>query len=98
MALQDFNTIWDTDENGKPTFLTYNGEIDSDILDILKESGGENNWYMEVAETLSLDPKYVELILHYLAHLDLVDYGTSPRGAWISEKGRKYLNLRSKDD
>jgi len=93
MALQDRESIFDTDENDQLHSLTYDGAIDEDIINVLKETASEDFWYEKISERLKLEPKYVQLILHYLAALDLVDYGTSPRGSWISQSGERYLHL-----
>lgn len=94
MALQNSISIWETGFDNELNSLTYNGEIDQDIINVLKETAHPVDFfYTKIADRLSLNPRYVELILHYLSELDLVDYGTSPRGSWINENGKKYLEL-----
>lgn len=93
MAFLDRDFLFDFDHNDKPMGTTYDGEIDIDIINVLRESATEDNWYEKIAAKLGLDAKYVQLIQHYLSHVDLVEYGASPRGAWITDTGRKYLKF-----
>jgi predicted transcriptional regulator len=93
MALLDKESIFEMDHNGEPHMLTYDGAIDNDMIAVLKESATNDRWYENIAKRLGLDAKYVQLIQHCLAHLDLVEYGTSPRGAWITDRGKKYLEF-----
>lgn len=88
------NDIFDLDFDDEPTMLTYNSVLDDDIIAVLKEHSGEVHWFEDTAKKLSMCPKYVELILHVLSNLDLVEYGTSPRSAWATETGKKYLTFR----
>lgn len=84
--------VFDLDCDGNIIDLTYDSELDEDILNVLKcTSSKEFMFYDEIAKELKLDEKYVQLILHLLSHLGFTDYGTSPRGSWISESGEKYL-------
>lgn len=79
------------DGDGIVPSITYNGEIDADIVAVLMESATDNFYMSDISKKLNLPEKYVELIQHVLSDMDMVDYGTSPRGAWISEKGLAYL-------
>ena len=38
------------------------------------------------------------LLISELVRLDLVEYGTSPRGAWLTEKGERFKSLVMKHD
>ena len=41
------------------------------------------------------------LMINIFCKQDLIDYGTSPRGGWLSEKGiifKKYLNTKTVDE
>lgn len=64
----------------------YDGETDKDLLDILKTQK-ETGWYERTAEKLDLDPKYVVTMIYILCSGDLLDYGTSPRGAFTTSLG-----------
>lgn len=65
----------------------YNDEIDFDIINHLKSS-------MENKIVFAED-NYFELIKYILCSNDLMEYGTSPRGAWITEKGREFYKKYS---
>lgn len=94
----DKNCLFDIGYDNKQLGITYNGKIDFDMISILRQLETEHRYYTEVADTLSLNHDYVELILHVLSHYDLVEYGTSPRGSWITDKGRDYLKFIDSDD
>ncbi len=36
------------------------------------------------------------LVLSEMVRLDLAEYGTSPRGAWLTEKGKKFKEILTK--
>ncbi len=53
-------------------------------------------YYTEIAKELELDLKYVHLILEILGNRDFTEYGTSPRGSWLTSKGEELLALAEK--
>lgn len=72
----------------------YNGSIDDLMLNVLELSDSqkyENSWYAHIAKKAGVPEDYVELINYVLCSADLMEYGTSPRGAWLTEEGRKLL-------
>jgi len=72
----------------------YNGEIDLEILEVMRLLKKKRPIYCtDVAKELGLKPTHVELINYILATLGLAEYGTSPRGCWLTEKGEEYLKI-----
>lgn len=61
----------------------YNGQIDTDVINILKRIR-EKKFCTDIAKELNLPAQYVELIQSILASHDIVEYGTSPRGCWFN--------------
>ena len=59
-------------------------EIVEDTITVLKKlhNGGMDYRDMEITP-----PKYVELILHRLHTLDLIEHGTSIRYSWLTDEG-----------
>lgn len=60
----------------------YNSEIDADIIQNLKDSLDNKPAFAH--------EKYTELIKYILCSNDLMEYGTSPRFAWTTEKGKEF--------
>lgn len=72
----------------------YNSAIDNDIISIMKSiRDDEDKWYQVIAKKLNLREEYVELIQYILCTLDYAEYGTSPRGCWLTDKGNEMLEL-----
>lgn len=71
----------------------YDSEIADDAINVLKYLGEKHEafYYTDVAKALNLDPKYVAVFLDLFAHSNLTEYGTSPRGSWLTDKGEEAL-------
>jgi len=52
------------------------------ILDLLL-LGGPDCYFTDLALKTSLDQRLVQIILHELTRLDLLEHGTSVRGSWF---------------
>lgn len=48
-------------------------------------------YYTEIAKQLGLDIKCTHLILEVLGDADITEYGTSPRGSWLTPEGEQLL-------
>ena len=67
----------------------YNGAVDDDIWAVLKYIESDNDSFVtNMAKALKLDKNYVELIQYILCGADLCEYGSSPRGCWLTEYGK----------
>ena len=75
----------------KDWMFTYNKELDKDIW-LVMEHLNEGLYLTEISSKTQLSEKYIELIQHVLCREYLADYGTSPRGCWLSKKGEIYLD------
>lgn len=73
-------------------YLSYNGEVALEVYNVLRLSEGGNAWYEEIAKKLNLKDTHVELIKYILCVYELLEYGTSPRGAWLTDKGQVLLD------
>jgi len=70
----------------------YCGDINDDILNVIKTLNSEHLFVTELAKKLNLGQKYVELIQYAICHADLADYGGSPRGCWLTPWGKWVIN------
>ena len=77
----------------------YNGEIDYDIFNVLcflfehRDNVEVSKYVDNIAKNTGLDPKYVELIQYIICSSELADYGTSPRGCFLTDLGL-YVTLQ----
>ena len=70
----------------------YNSEVDDDIINVMRVIRDDRPaFYTDIAEKLQMKPPHVELIQYILCSMDFAEYGTSPRGCWLTEKGEKML-------
>jgi len=70
----------------------YNSAIDADILSCMREMAGDNpSFNTDISTKLQLDPKYIEIIQYLVCGAGLAEYGTSPRGAWLTQKGLDFV-------
>ena len=82
--------------------FSYNSEVTDNIWSVLKFIVENRPAYnTDIAEKLNLSTAHVELIQYLLCNNDNAEYGTSPRGCWMTEKGiivfRKLRDLKDKD-
>lgn len=60
-----------------------------------------NSGYDYQTLEVKLTPAVAWLLINVLAHADLLEYGTSPRYAWLTERGRalkQYLDSKSAEE
>lgn len=93
MSFIDKEDLWAIADSGEPPMFTYNGAIDSDIISVLRKLEQKTLFMDDLATSLGLEKKYVEMIQHLLCGLGLCEYGTSPRGCWITDDGKKYIKF-----
>jgi Mn-dependent DtxR family transcriptional regulator len=75
----------------------YDGEIVEDVFNVMRLLRNERPVFFDkIAATLALEEKYVHLILEVLADKDMTEYGTSPRGSWLTDKGEALLAAAEK--
>lgn len=72
---------WDFWYIAKLNSSGYDSDIDRDLINVFIITS-QLNWYEDIAKTLSLDPKYVCLLIEILCNANFCEYGSSPRGAW----------------
>ncbi len=74
--------------------LTY-GELDSiETLDDIQTILEWKRDQVFIADNIPLNKFTVKEYWLYLSILnDCIEYGTSPRGAWLTDKGTKILNI-----
>ena len=74
--------------------FSYNDKITDDFLKVMKAvDEGRRGCTDGIADELSLNRDYVELIQYLLCNNDHAEYGTSPRCCWLTEKGENLLML-----
>jgi hypothetical protein len=66
----------------------YNSEIDRDLILVFMQSDsrveGRSVYSSDVASRLGLAEAYVELLKYALCSANFCEYGSSPRGAWVT--------------
>lgn len=72
------------------------------FFELLKKDSPISSWSYdyEVLER-ELTPTVAWLLINILCKADIIEYGTSPRHAWITEKGQKirdYLLSKTEDE
>lgn len=73
----------------------YNSEVDSDIVSVM-ELIKNKMFVTDIAERLKMSKSHVEIIQYILCSMDYAEYGTSPRGCWLTKKGEDALKLFKK--
>ncbi len=87
---KEMNLLWNT-LLGERNCATYDGSVDLDVLNVMETLGGVGfAFYTRIAQNFKLNPNYVQLINFILCGADLAEYGTSPRGAWLTKKGEEF--------
>lgn len=73
----------------------YNSEVNNDILKVmcLIQLGKFNT---DISQETGMTKAHVELIQYILCSADLADYGTSPRGCWLTKEGKELLKRITK--
>jgi Mn-dependent DtxR family transcriptional regulator len=71
----------------------YNSQIDEDIIRVMETIATEYSYVTDIADKLHLQDSYVELIQYIICSLDYAEYGTSPRGCWLTDKGTEMLKM-----
>lgn len=66
--------------------FSYNSEVNDEFFNVMSLVA-EGKYNSDIAKTLNLKESHVELIQYLLCNADHADYGTSPRGCWLTEKG-----------
>jgi hypothetical protein len=88
---------WDTYQEmvfGEFRFHPYSGETEAAVLAVLKKLWDNElpKLYFVDATVLSPDQfVFEEFLMGVLSNYDLTEYGTSPRGSWLTDKGKKLL-------
>lgn len=71
----------------------YNTAIDEHILSVMEEINKGPCFVTDLSETLGLDRHYVELIQYLICSAEMGEYGTSPRGCWLTDYGKFILKV-----
>lgn len=70
--------------------FSYNTEVTNEVIAVLKEiKEGRPAYVTEIASKLNLKESHVELIQYLICNNDHAEYGTSPRGCWLTPKGEQ---------
>ena len=75
--------IWSPWEAMGHQYFSYSSEVDMDALRVLKGII-EKKYCTDIAKENGMAPAHVEMIQYLFCGANWVDYGTSPRGCWIS--------------
>lgn len=66
----------------------YNSAVDLDVMSVLLLLSEKQVFNDDLAVATGMSQEHVELIQYILCSRDLADYGTSPRGCWLTDKGK----------
>lgn len=75
-------------------YMAYDSDTAAKVLETLKELyfGNQNNeQHYFIRESKGYEWAFQALLLEILSKADFTEYGTSPRGSWLTDKGRKLL-------
>lgn len=80
---------------------SYNQQVSDELFGVFEllakaKEAREAIYNTEIARQLNLSKSHVELIQYLLCNNDHAEYGTSPRGCWLTDKGLD-LYRRAKD-
>lgn len=85
---------------------SYNQQVSDDLFGVLEllakaKEAHEALYNTDIARQLQLSESHVELIQYLICNNDHAEYGTSPRGCWLTDKGldlyRRAKELIGKD-
>ena len=83
--------LFDFWEEANTKCLSYNSEIDKDLINVFKLIC-EEKYNSDIAKILNLSPQYVEVFQSILCGMGWCSYGSSPRGCWVNvELSKKEL-------
>lgn len=73
-------------------FFSYNSEVTDQVWGVIRLMGearekNDSIFNTEIAKQLGITEAHAELIQYLVCNNDNADYGTSPRGAWLTDKG-----------
>jgi hypothetical protein len=77
-----FETPWSFWDSIGLICAGYASDSDLDLILVFIETSKEKHWYVDIANRLNLNEKYVVLLMEILCSADYCMYGSSPRGAW----------------
>lgn len=86
---------------GENHCASYDSAVDLDVLNVLGElykarKNDEAIFYTKISKNLNMAETHVELIQFILCGADFAEYGTSPRGCWLTDKGIKFYEQNKK--
>ncbi len=79
------------DSLGVP-YMCYNFAVNEDVFTVMRFSsigyrGKLSPFTSDIAKRTGMQENYIELIKYILCTNDHAEYGSSPRGAWLTKKG-----------
>jgi hypothetical protein len=79
--------------------FSYNKAVTNDVWNVFKIIKEDRPAFVtDIAKRLGLSDSHVELIQYLICNNDHAEYGSSPRGCWLTPKGEAlYLKLLSAD-
>jgi hypothetical protein len=85
---QEFNNL--ISEALNIQVFSYNSTVTDEVFGVMKCIAKDRPAYnTAIARAMKLKESHVELIQYLLCNNDHAEYGTSPRGCWLTEKGEK---------
>lgn len=70
----------------------YDGGVDLDVLNVVECIANDEKFFCtHIAEKLNLQEHYVQMIQYLICGPELAEYGTSPRGCWLTTKGKDWF-------
>lgn len=72
----------------------YASEVDDAIIAVMQLIRDKMPiFYTDICKITGFQSEFVQLIQYILSTLDYAEYGTSPKGCWLTAKGEKMLKL-----
>lgn len=73
--------------------FSYSSKVTDEVWAVIKLIHDEHPIHCnDIALRLGLSASYVELIQYLLCNNDNAEYGTSPRGCWLTKKGERLFD------
>ncbi len=72
----------------------YSSEVDDAIIKVMQLIRDKRLiFYSDICKITGFQSEFVQLVQYILSTMDYAEYGTSPRGCWLTPTGEKMLKV-----
>lgn len=94
-AKDENGDYWDPWEALGLDCMSYNSEIDTAAINVLKGIASEKRYTTDIASKYKIDPLLVEFLQSIFSGSNWCEYGTSPRGCWPIDRDGFHLIIEA---